>query len=99
MPNLAKGRLAQLQCQLTGATAYQCPDRYSATSLHCCAPPPPPPQGLAKAQPGGMLQHTANAAFLVLSAVDAEVFPAAKFMRHACWVRNQIGYMLVSGPA
>lgn len=54
---------------------------------------------MAKAQPGGMLQHTANAAFLVLSAVDAEVFPAAKFMRHACWVRNQIGYMLVSGPA
>lgn len=58
-----------------------------------------PPQGLAKAQPGGTLQHTANAAFLVLSAVEAGVFPAAKFMLHACWVRNQIGYMLVSGPA
>jgi hypothetical protein len=51
---------------------------------------------LAKAQPGGTLQHTANAAFLVMASVDAGVYPASKFMRHACWVRNQIGYMLVS---
>jgi hypothetical protein len=57
------------------------------------------PMGLAKAQPGGTLQHTANAAFLVMAAVDdGSLFEANKFMRHACWVRNQIGYMLVSGP-
>jgi hypothetical protein len=31
-----------------------------------------------------------------MAAVDAGVYPASKFMRHACWVRNQIGYMLVS---
>jgi hypothetical protein len=56
------------------------------------------PKGLAKAQPGGTLQHTANAAFLVMAAVDdGSLFEANKFMRHACWVRNQIGYMLVSG--
>lgn len=54
------------------------------------------PKGLAKAAPGGTLQHTANAAFLVLAAADAGVYGGAKFMRHACWVRNQIGYMLVS---
>lgn len=54
-------------------------------------------QGLAKAQPGGSLQHTANAAFLVLAAADSPgVWSGSSFMRHACWVRNQIGYMLVS---
>lgn len=54
------------------------------------------PKGLAKAQPGGTLQHTASAAFLVLSAADSGVWDAKHLMRHACWVRNQIGYMLVS---
>jgi hypothetical protein len=54
------------------------------------------PKGLAKAKPGGTLQHTANAAFLVMAAADVGALPAARFMRHACWVRNQIGYMLVS---
>jgi hypothetical protein len=54
------------------------------------------PKGLAKAQPQGTLQHTANAAFLVMAAVGAGVYDSSKLMRHACWVRNQIGYMLVS---
>lgn len=54
------------------------------------------PKGLAKALPGGMLQHTANAAFLVMAAAESGAWPAKSFMKHACWVRNQIGYMLVS---
>lgn len=54
------------------------------------------PKGLAKAQPGGTLQHTANAAFLVMAAADSGAWRSNQFMRQACWVRNQIGYMLVS---
>lgn len=54
------------------------------------------PRGLAQAQPGGTLQHTANAAFLVLAAASTPgVWPGGRgFMRHACWSRNQVGYML-----
>lgn len=52
------------------------------------------PKGLAKAQPGGTLQHTANAAFLVMAAADSGAWRSNQFMRQACWVRNQIGYML-----
>lgn len=51
-------------------------------------------KGLAKAQPGGTLQHTAAAAFLVMAAADSGAWPAKNFMQQACWVRNQIGYML-----
>ncbi|GBF97993.1 six-hairpin glycosidase [Raphidocelis subcapitata] len=47
---------------------------------------------LAKAYPYGTLQHTANAAFYVLSA--AKDVLESKFMLYACWSRNQIGYML-----
>ena len=46
---------------------------------------------LAKAA-GGTLQHTANAAFLVLLA--ARDVLDSRFMLYACWARNQIGYML-----
>jgi hypothetical protein len=47
---------------------------------------------LAKAYPYGTLQHTANAAFYVLSA--AKDILDKRFMSYACWSRNQIGYML-----
>ncbi|KIZ03555.1 hypothetical protein MNEG_4408 [Monoraphidium neglectum] len=49
-------------------------------------------KSLAKAYPYGTLQHTANAAFYVLSA--AKDVLDSKFMLYACWSRNQIGYML-----
>lgn len=52
------------------------------------------PKYLAKAYPGGTLQHTANAAFLVLLAAKDPLLLGNKFMLHACWARNQIGYML-----
>jgi len=52
------------------------------------------PKYLAKAYPGGTLQHTANAAFLVLLAAKDTAILGNRFMLHACWARNQIGYML-----
>lgn len=49
-------------------------------------------KNLAKAQPAGTLQHTANAAFYTM--VAAKNVMDSKFMLYACWARNQIGYML-----
>eukprot|EP00879_Flechtneria_rotunda_P009977 GHRR01010433.1.p1 GENE.GHRR01010433.1~~GHRR01010433.1.p1 ORF type:complete len:1225 (+),score=296.26 GHRR01010433.1:1011-4685(+) len=49
-------------------------------------------KGLAKAQPDGNLQHTANAAFYVM--VAAKELMGGKYMLYACWARTQIGYML-----
>jgi endoglucanase len=49
-------------------------------------------KSLAKATPGGTLQHTANAAFLVILA--AKHVMGSRFMLYACWAHGQIGYML-----
>lgn len=49
-------------------------------------------KNLAKAQPAGNLQHTANAAFYTM--VAAKHVLDSKFMLYACWARNQVGYML-----
>lgn len=51
------------------------------------------PRGLAKAEPEGLLQHTANAAFYTLLAAK-DVLDKKKFMLYACWARGQIGYMV-----
>jgi hypothetical protein len=51
------------------------------------------PRGLAKAEPDGLLQHTANAAFYTLLAAK-DVLDQKKFMLYACWARGQIGYMV-----
>jgi hypothetical protein len=51
------------------------------------------PRGLAKAEPDGLLQHTANAAFYTLLAAKYVLDPK-KFMLYACWARSQIGYMV-----
>jgi hypothetical protein len=48
---------------------------------------------LAKVQPGGTLQQTANAAFYVMLAAQENLM-GGKFMLYACWARDQIGYML-----
>lgn len=50
-------------------------------------------KGLAKAHPDGTLQHTANAAFYVLLAAKKGIV-GNNYMLHACWARNQMGYML-----
>jgi hypothetical protein len=50
------------------------------------------PKYLAKAIPDGTLQHTANAAYMVM--LYAKHIVSKGFMRYACWSRNQIGYML-----
>jgi hypothetical protein len=51
------------------------------------------PRGLAKAEPDGLLQHTANAAFYTLLAAK-DVLDQKKSMLYACWARGQIGYMV-----
>jgi hypothetical protein len=53
------------------------------------------PKGLAKAEPAGTLQHTANAAFFTM--LYASRRPSNRFMALNCWARTQIGYMLGDG--
>jgi endoglucanase len=53
------------------------------------------PKGLAKGDPAGTLQHTANAALFVMLYSGRR--GSNRFMALNCWARTQIGYMLGDG--